>query len=183
MEVMTTERGAPLARRVLERLGWKVEGTAPPVPKAVLIAAPHTSNWDLPYTLLLASALGIKISWMGKHTLFRPPFGTLLRTLGGVSVDRSGNKGAVQAAVDLFAEHDSLYLVIAPEGTRSQADRWKTGFYRIAEGAGVPLVLGYLDYARKVGGLGTVFTPTGDIERDMEEIRTFYAPIRGKRDK
>jgi 1-acyl-sn-glycerol-3-phosphate acyltransferase len=173
---------AMLARAWLSSFGWRIEGAAPDVPKAVVVAAPHTSNWDLPFTLAVAAALGVRISWMGKHTLFRPPFGTLMRSLGGLSVDRRSPQGAVGAAVDLLARHERLLLVIAPAGTRGDAARWKTGFYRIAQGAGVPIVLGFLDYGRKVGGLGKVFTPTGDVERDMKAIQEFYAPIRGKRD-
>jgi 1-acyl-sn-glycerol-3-phosphate acyltransferase len=173
---------AMLARTWLSSFGWRIEGLAPDVPKAVVVAAPHTSNWDLPFTLAVAAALGVHISWMAKHTLFRPPFGALMRSLGGLSVDRRSPQGAVGDAVDLLARHERLLLVIAPAGTRGDTDRWKTGFYRIAQGAGVPIVLGFLDYGRKVGGLGRVFIPTGDVERDMETIQEFYAPMRGKRD-
>jgi 1-acyl-sn-glycerol-3-phosphate acyltransferase len=165
----------------LKAFGWHVEGGPPDSPKAVIIAAPHTSNWDLPFTLAVAAVLGVPISWVGKHTLFKPPFGPVFRWLGGVPVDRSGKHNAVADTVDVFAKHDRLYLVIAPEGTRGRAERWKTGFYRIAEGADIPVVLGFLDYERKVGGLGTMFKPTGDIEKDLEEIRHFYADIKGKR--
>jgi 1-acyl-sn-glycerol-3-phosphate acyltransferase len=173
---------AALGRAWLSSYGWRIEGGAPDVRKAVIVAAPHTSNWDLPFTLAVAAALGIHISWMGKHTLFRPPFGALMRGLGGLSVDRGSPHGVVGEAIELLKRHDDLFLVIAPAGTRSETDRWKTGFYRIAQGAGVPIVLGFLDYGAKVAGLGRVFTPTGDVERDMEEIRAFYAPMRGKRD-
>ena len=174
--------GARVARAWLSSFGWRIEGGPPSVPKAVVVAAPHTSNWDLPFTLAVATALGVRISWMGKHTLFRPPFGTLMRAVGGLSVDRRSPKGAVGEAIDLLARHESLFLVVAPAGTRRNTERWKTGFYRIAQGAGVPIVLGFLDYGRKVGGFGKIFAPTGDIERDMEAIREFYAPMRGKRD-
>ena len=173
---------AILARAWLSSFGWRIDGVAPDVPKAVVVAAPHTSNWDLPFTLAVAAALGVRISWMGKHTLFRPPFGALMRAVGGLSVDRRSPGGVVGQAVDLLGRHERLFLVIAPAGTRADTDRWKTGFYRIAEGARVPIVLGFLDYGRKVGGLGKVFTPTGDVEADMDAIRAFYAPMRGKRD-
>ena len=163
-------------------MGWRVEGSGPDIPRAVVVAAPHTSNWDLVFTLAIAATLGIRVSWMGKHTLFRPPFGRLMRAVGGLPVDRRASHGAVEAAVELLTSHDRLFLIISPEGTRGRSERWKTGFYRIAQGAGVPIVLGFLDYGRKVGGLGKVFVPTGDVEKDMEEIRVFYAPIRGKRE-
>jgi 1-acyl-sn-glycerol-3-phosphate acyltransferase len=173
---------ARLGRAWLASFGWRVEGVAPDVRKAVVVAAPHTSNWDLPFTLATAAALGIRISWMGKHTLFRPPFGALMRGLGGLSVDRRSPHGMVGEAVALLERHDDLFLVIAPSGTRADTTRWKTGFYRIAEGARVPIVLGFLDYGRKVAGLGKVFLPTGNVELDLEEIRAFYAPMRGKRE-
>jgi 1-acyl-sn-glycerol-3-phosphate acyltransferase len=171
-----------LAQAWLSSFGWRIEGGAPDVPKAVVVAAPHTSNWDLPFTLAVAAALGVRISWMGKHTLFRPPFGGLMRALGGLSVDRRSPHGAVGEAIALLARHERLFLVIAPAGTRTGREHWKTGFYRIAQGAGVPIVLGFLDYGRKVAGLETIFTPTGDVERDLTAIREFYAPMRGKRD-
>lgn len=149
--------------------------------KAVVVAAPHTSNWDFPFTLAVAWALGIELRWVGKHTLFVPPFGQIMRALGGVPVDRRARNNAVPAVVELLRQHHELMLVIAPEGTRSRAKRWRTGFYHMALGAEVPLVLGFLDYARKRGGLGEVFVPSGDLEKDMERIAAFYAGIMGKR--
>jgi 1-acyl-sn-glycerol-3-phosphate acyltransferase len=168
-----------LGKLWLDALGWRVDGGPPNVRKAVVVAAPHTSNWDLPFTLATAAVLGIKISWIGKHTLFKPPFGGLLRALGGIPVDRRSRNNAVAAAIEVLDQHETLFLIIAPEGTRSRTERWKTGFYRIAEGAHVPVVLGFIDYGKKRGGLGTVFEPTGDLDGDMEKIAEFYRDIRG----
>jgi 1-acyl-sn-glycerol-3-phosphate acyltransferase len=169
--------------RVFLRLnGWRVEGALPAdARKAVLIAAPHTSNWDLPYTLMLAFCLDLRVYWMGKHTLFRWPFGPVMRWLGGIAVRRERSNNLVAASADAIrSAAGPLQLVVPPEGTRGKTRHWKTGFYFIAREAGVPIVLAFVDYERKVGGLGPVFQPTGDLERDMAEIKRFYAPIRGR---
>jgi 1-acyl-sn-glycerol-3-phosphate acyltransferase len=178
--VNTLLRGLSLA--FLKLTGWKVEGSLPPdCPKCVLIAAPHTSNWDLPYTLMVGFALRLNLYWMGKESIFRPPFGGVMRWLGGISVDREKSTNLVAASVEaLRAADGTVQLTVPPEGTRSKTRYWKTGFYHIAQGAQVPIVMAYMDYARKVSGLGPVFHPTGDIERDMETIKAFYAPFKGK---
>jgi 1-acyl-sn-glycerol-3-phosphate acyltransferase len=167
----------------LRLTGWRLEGAMPAhTPRCVLIAAPHTSNWDLPYMLLAAFSLRLNVVWMGKASIFRPPFGPLMRWLGGIAVDRSKSNNLVAAsAAALASAGGPLQLVVPPEGTRSRTRHWKTGFYYIAVQARVPIVLGFLDYGRKVAGLGPMFTPTGDIERDMAEIKRYYAPIKGKR--
>jgi len=163
--------------------GWQVVGELPTgMPKCVLIAAPHTSNWDLPYTLMVAFALRLNIYWMGKASLFRFPFGPVMRWLGGIAVDRSRNTNLVAAsAAAITAADGPLQLVVPPEGTRGRTRHWKTGFYFIAQEAGVPIVLAFIDYEKKIGGLGPVFVPTGDVDADMAEIKRFYAPIKGKR--
>ena len=178
--VNTVLRGLSLA--ILKLPGWRVEGHFPAdCPKCVVIAAPHTSNWDLPNTLMAGFALRANLYWMGKRSIFRPPFGAFMRWLGGIAVNREKSNNLVAASVEAIrAARGSLQLVVPPEGTRSKVRYWKTGFYYIAHGAGVPIVLSYMDYARKVSGIGPVFHPTGDIERDMAEIKAFYAPFRGK---
>ena len=178
--VNTALRGLSLA--ILKLTGWRVEGRFPPdCPKCVVIAAPHTSNWDLPNTLMAGFALRMNLYWMGKSSIFRPPFGGFMRWLGGISVNREQSTNLVAASVEAIrAARGRLQLVVPPEGTRSKVRYWKTGFYYIAHGAGVPIVLSYMDYARKVSGIGPVFHPTGDIERDMETIKAFYAPFKGK---
>ena len=162
--------------------GWKVEGELPPNgQKCVLIAAPHTSNWDLPYTLMVAFVLHLNIYWMGKRQLFRFPFRSIMMWLGGIPVTRESSNNLVAASVEAMKNAKGpLQLVVPPEGTRGKTRYWKTGFYYIAVGAGVPIVMAYMDYERKVSGLGPVFHPTGDIEADMVAIKAFYAPFKGK---
>ena len=162
--------------------GWTVSGGLPAEhPKCVLIAAPHTSNWDLPYTLMVAFALRLNVYWMGKQQIFRWPFGGLMRWLGGIAVNREQSSNLVAAsAAALVAADGPVQLIVPPEGTRSKTRYWKTGFYWIAHTAQVPIVMAYMDYERKLSGLGPVFMPSGDIEADMVKIKAFYAPFKGK---
>lgn len=178
--VNTLLRGLSLA--LLRLGGWKVEGALPPqAVKSVLIAAPHTSNWDLPYTLMLAFALRLRVYWMGKQSIFRAPFGGLMRWLGGIPVNRSQSSNLVASSAQAMREAEGpMQLMIPPEGTRGRTRHWKTGFYFIAQQAGVPIVLAFVDFGRKVGGLGPLFQPTGDVDADMARIKAFYAPIQGK---
>ena len=162
--------------------GWTVEGSLPPeAAKSVLIAAPHTSNWDLPYTLMVAFVLRLNVYWIGKSSLFRWPFGPVMRWLGGIAVDRDKSSNLVAASAEAIVRADGpVQLVVPPEGTRGKTRHWKTGFYFIALQARVPIVLAYMDYERKVSGLGPIFKPTGDVDADMVEIKRFYAPIKGR---
>jgi 1-acyl-sn-glycerol-3-phosphate acyltransferase len=167
----------------LRATGWRVEGALPPAAeRSVFIAAPHTSNWDLPYTLMCAFVLGLHIRWMGKASLFRFPFGPVMRWLGGIAVRREQNNNLVAASAQALREATgALQLVVPPEGTRGKTRHWKTGFYFIAQQAQVPIVLAYMDYADRRMGLGPLFEPTGNLEADLARIKRFYAPIRGKR--
>lgn len=169
------------ARRVFRLLGWQFEGGFPPhIRQAVVIGAPHTSNWDLPYALLAAFALGLKVHWLGKIQIFRFPFGPVMRWLGGIAVDRSRANNLVDAAVQGFRRSDQpLLLIVPPEGTRSAVREWKTGFYYIALGARVPVVMAYMDHAMRRFGASQVFIPTGDVDTDIAAIRAYYAPFRG----
>ena len=166
----------------LRLAGWKVSGSLPEqAQKSVFIAAPHTSNWDLPYTLMVAFSLRLNIYWMGKASLFQFPFGSLMRWLGGIAVDRSKTNNLVAASAQAIQEATgALQLIVPPEGTRSKTRYWKTGFYHIAVAAQVPIVLAYMDYERKISGLGPMFVPTGDLEADMVKIKAFYLPFKGK---
>jgi 1-acyl-sn-glycerol-3-phosphate acyltransferase len=166
----------------LKLTGWKIVGQLPAdARKSVFIAAPHTSNWDLPYTLMVAFTLRLNIYWMGKAQIFRWPFGPLMRWLGGVAVQREQANNLVAASVQALQNSDGpVQLVVPPEGTRSKVRYWKTGFYYIALGAQVPIVMSFMDYGNKVSGLGPAFLPTGDIEADMVAIKAFYAPFKGK---
>ncbi|MBW2523714.1 MAG: lysophospholipid acyltransferase family protein [Deltaproteobacteria bacterium] len=165
----------------LRLAGWTTEGRLPASSKAVFIAAPHTSNWDLPYMVAVSWAYGVKLHWLGKHTLFRGWRGPFMRWLGGIAVDRRAPNGIVGTLVERFSECDDLYLAIAPAGTRSRADHWRSGFYHIARAAQVPVVCGFLDYRRKVGGVGPSFLLTGNVQSDMDRIRSFYRGIEGRR--
>ncbi|MGL6112271.1 MAG: 1-acyl-sn-glycerol-3-phosphate acyltransferase [Rubrivivax sp.] len=162
--------------------GWRIEGQLPEgVDKCVLIAAPHTSNWDLPYTLMTAFVLRLNVYWMGKASLFRLPFGPVMRWLGGIAVHREQSNSLVAASVAaLLAVDGPVQLIVPPEGTRGKSRHWKTGFYYIALGAKLPILMAYMDYSHKRAGLGPVFQPTGDIDADMVKIKAFYAPLRGK---
>jgi 1-acyl-sn-glycerol-3-phosphate acyltransferase len=164
----------------LRVFGWKAEGEYPSAGKFVLIAAPHTSNWDMPYILFFAFYYRAKIYWMGKHTIFKKPFGTISRWMGGIPIDRSKSNNVVQKTVEQFNEKKQLVIAIPPTGTRKKVLKWKTGFYYIALQAKVPIALGFLDYKKKIGGIGPLFYPTGDIEADMSEIMSFYEGITGK---
>ncbi|WP_062786254.1 lysophospholipid acyltransferase family protein [Aquitalea pelogenes] len=165
---------------LLRLRGWRIAGQFPDLPKYVLIAAPHTSNWDFPLTLGVCFALRAKLYWMGKHTLFWGPMGPIMRWLGGIPVRRSRSNSLVQQMVEVYQRSDKLVVAIPPEGTRQRVKEWKTGFYHIACGAQVPVVLAYMDYARKECGFGPVFHPCGDIEADMPRIRAFYQDKTGK---
>ncbi|MBW1799229.1 MAG: lysophospholipid acyltransferase family protein [Deltaproteobacteria bacterium] len=169
-----------LALMIFRLAGWKAVGKKPPIPKYVIIAAPHTSNWDFVYTMCLAFILRIRALIMMKDTWFLWPLGPFLKWLGALPIDRSRSHNVVAQSIGAFHTHTHLVMVVPPSGTRREVMYWKTGFYYIARGAGVPIVLGYLDYRRKIGGIGPIVEPTGNIESDMKIIRNFYIDIRGK---
>ena len=169
-----------LSRMVLwlyKRAGWQAVGEVPEPRRFVIIAAPHTSNWDFVYFMGLTHDLGIKSYFMAKNSLFRWPFRRFLLDVGGVPIDRSSNQNYVQAMADEFARRKEFILTIAPEGTRGAVRKWKTGFYHIAMAAKVPMVVGLMDYGRKVGGLGPLIWPTGDYEADMAKVMEFYRSV------
>lgn len=164
---------------LLKITGWKLKGKVPGLDKYVIIGAPHTSNWDMIMMLLIVFSNRQKVTWLGKSPLFKKPFGTVMRWLGGIPVDRSKRSNAVNMSIQLFSERDKLIIVLAPEGTRRSEGSWKTGFYYIAKGAGVPVILGFIDRKNKRCGLGPVFYLTDDIDTDMNEIRKFYSDMTG----
>ncbi len=169
-----------LATKFLHLMGWRFVGRLPADRKAVVVAAPHTSNWDFLFLFLVSNILGVRLYWMGKEELFRGPLGPIARALGGIPVKRSRSTNLVQQMVDAFARRRELVLVIPPAGTRRHTDYWKSGFYHIARAAHVPIVLGFVDYGRNQAGFGPIFTPSGEISADMDFIRSFYADIQGK---
>ena len=169
-----------LGRMLMRMFGWRFEGALPDVPKIVISVAPHTTNWDFVIGVIAMWALELKISFLGKHTLFRGMFGQWLRSIGGIPVDRESMHGVVGDAVNAFGQAQRLVLVITPEGTRQFDKGFKTGFLHIARGADVPVLLAYFDYSRKVIGFGPSVIATSDVENDMVFVLNFYRPVRGK---
>jgi 1-acyl-sn-glycerol-3-phosphate acyltransferase len=159
--------------------GLTVVGELPDIAKFVIIAAPHTSNWDGVLMVMYAIQQRTHLSWLGKQALFRFPLGGFMRWLGGIPVERTAHHNLVSQVVDAFNQRDHVVLVITPEGTRRKTDHWKTGFYYITQGANVPLALGFVDSVRKTVGIGKVMTLSGDIEADFEVFRAFYADKTG----
>lgn len=165
---------------ILTKLGWTIHVELPETNKFVAIAAPHTSNWDFPLGILAAKAINLKVNWLGKHSIFRWPFGWFFHAIGGTPIRRDGGQNYKQQLTDLFNNSERLVLALAPEGTRSKTDHWKTGFHAIARAAGVPILMGYLDHGKKQVGIGGMFYPSDDIEADFHLIREFYKGRRGK---
>lgn len=173
-----------IVRPLLARAFWAVSRfrlvSERPVGSAVLIGAPHTSNWDFVFMLAICWRHGFSPLWLGKHTLFKPPFGWLMRALGGIAVDRA-HPGRLVSEVVAQVSDGRHFLVITPEGTRSLRKVWKSGFYRIARDAHLPVVLGFVDSATRTAGLGPTLLLTGDVSADMDVVRAFYADKRGIR--
>jgi len=169
-----------IGRFWMQALRWDVVGKVPEGGKFVLIGSPHTSNWDFPFSLLSLYVYRLKASWIGKDTLFKKPFGWFMRWLGGISVNRDDQHGAVDQIAQKYKESSKLVIAIAPSGTRKKKEYWKSGFYWIANTAKVPILCGYLDYGRREICIGLCFIPTGDIKKDMDRIRDFYKGIQGK---
>jgi 1-acyl-sn-glycerol-3-phosphate acyltransferase len=163
-----------LGRLVLRVLGWRIEGELPQRDKYVIIGAHHTSNWDFVLFIAFKFMLRLNARWFGKHSIFGWPWGALLRSWGGMPIERHRQLNTVQQAIQAFAEHEQFILVLSPEGTRRKVERWKSGFYHIARGAGVPILLGALDYANRRIVLGPLFWPGDDEEADMRSILAFY---------
>ena len=165
---------------LLKISGWKIEGDLCGIPKCVIIEAPHTSNWDMFYGMLFKLYYGLSIRFLMKQELFRFPMSYFYRFLGGIPVDRSSHHNLGGLLAERIAKADKFRLVITPEGTRKKNCHWRTGFYYIAKEAGIPVVLGYLDYHRKAAGVGAVLYPGSNLESDLEEIRNFYSGVTAK---
>jgi 1-acyl-sn-glycerol-3-phosphate acyltransferase len=160
-----------LGKAALRALGWRIEGVIPDVPRCVIIVAPHTSNWDFVVGFATMLALDLKLTWLGKHQIFRGPFGALWRRFGGVPVHRDAPDGVVEQAAQVLAPSRSAFLAIAPEGTRKKVERWKSGFWRIARAAGAPILPVALDYQKRAVVLGELFTPSADYDADLLALR------------
>ncbi len=161
---------------VLSVAGWQLKGGVPASKDMIIIAAPHTSNWDLILLLAAAYSFSLSINWLGKNSLFTSIFGGFLKFFGGIPVDRSKSTNLVEQLAEQIKRGTGTTLVIPPAGTRRKTDYWKSGFYHIAEAAQIPLVCGYLDYRKKEAGLGLSFVPS-DLSADMNRLREFYGPI------
>jgi 1-acyl-sn-glycerol-3-phosphate acyltransferase len=156
------------------RQKWTAINRVPDIRRCVVIAVPHTSNWDFVYIMGAKQVLNIPLSFVGKSSLFRWPLGRMMRDMGGIAVDRSKSRNFVDAMIAEFARGGDFMLTIAPEGTRGKVRKWKTGFYHIAMGANVPLVVGVMDYAKKEVGLVKAIWPTGNYANDMASVSEFY---------
>ena len=176
-----------LAEQGLKMMGWEIDNHwSLDLDQCVMIAAPHTSNWDALYARLALKALGVNVRITIKDSYMKFPFGPFVRAMGGIGIDRTAKKegeprpSMVQVMSDLFKTHPKLVMLVTPEATRAKQEQWKTGFYHVAINAGVPIALAYMDYAKKKTGVGKIVYPTGDYEKDMAEIMAFYAQIHAK---
>lgn len=166
---------------ILRILGWKIDKHSPKgVKKCVVVMGPHTSNWDFIIGKLAFVTYGVKVKILIKKEAFVPPFGWLLRSMGGLPVDRKKNNNITDMAVQLFAENETMFMLFTPEGTRRYNPNWKKGFYYIAQKAQVPIYIGYMDYEKKIGGFHSLFQPTGDIEADIQSIKNILKQYKGK---
>lgn len=170
-----------IASFIFHSLGWKAKGEIPShIKKYVIIAAPHTSNWDFLYTRLFFIMKDIPLKFFIKKEWYIFPFNYIFNALGGIPVNRKKKENLTEEVARIFDKHEELGILIPPEGTRKYNPKWKKGFYFVAQNAGVPIILGYIDYENKIGGLGPVFHPTGDVEKDIKSIKDFYRGIKGK---
>ncbi|WP_436913055.1 1-acyl-sn-glycerol-3-phosphate acyltransferase [Acinetobacter schindleri] len=176
-----------LAEKALKLVGWETDNHWPEnLSQCVMIAAPHTSNWDALYARLALKALGVNVRITIKDSYMQFPLGPFVRAMGGIGIDRRPKQAGeprpsmVQVMTDLFKQHPELVMLVTPEGTRARQEQWKTGFYYVAVNAGVPIALAYMDYEQKKAGVGKIIHPTGNFEEDMAEIMDFYAGIQAK---
>lgn len=176
-----------LAEQTLGLMGWEIDNHWDlDIDQCVMIAAPHTSNWDALYARLALKALGVNVRLTIKDSYMKFPFGPFVRAMGGIGIDRSAKQegqerpSMVQLMSDLFKTHPKLVMLVTPEGTRAKQEQWKTGFYHVAVNAGVPIALAYMDYAKKKTGIGKIVYPSGDYQKDMTKIMAFYAEINAK---
>ena len=165
-----------IGRTALKLMGWRIEGELPRLDKFVAIGAHHTSNWDFVIFIALKFVLRLNARWFGKHSIFRWPFGGLMRSWGGIPIQRHLSLNMVEQAIQGFRDNREFILVLSPEGTRKKVERWKMGFYHIALGAGVPIVPGALDFANRRVVIGAPFQPTGDAEADLQALLAFFRP-------
>jgi 1-acyl-sn-glycerol-3-phosphate acyltransferase len=170
-----------VGRSLFRAMGWTIEGDFPAEPKMVVIVAPHTSNWDFIVGILAVFAIGLRARFIAKHQLFKPPLGWLMRWFGGISVNREAPQGMVPQAAEAIEKAESVFLAITPAGTRSSTRPWKSGFYRIAVAARVPIMPIAFDGEHKTIRLFPAFEPSGDYEADLPKLRAYFEGVRGIR--
>ena len=170
-----------LLKFLLKLAGWKIDEFVPEgVGKCVVVMGPHTSNWDFIIGRITFANYGVNAKFLIKKELFFFPMGIILKKMGGIPVDRKVNNNLTDFAAQLFKECDTMFLVFTPEGTRKYNDRWKKGFYYIAQKAQVPIYLAYIDYEKKIGGFDRLFVPTGNVDADVKEIKTILSKYKGR---
>ena len=169
-----------LAALILRLIGWHSVFTPPPGPKSVVLVYPHTSNWDFPLGVLFKTEYGLKLNWAGKDSLFRWPLKGFFLRQGGVPINRREASGMIGQLLTAFEQNPEFFMCITPEGTRAKSDHWKTGFYRLALAAQVPVGLGFMDYGSKCVGIEKWVTMSGDEEADLQMLRAYYADKRGR---
>lgn len=165
---------------ILKLFGWKIDPFAPNVKKCVVVMGPHTSNWDFIIGRMVFAKYDVNGKYLIKKELFKGPLGWFLKSIGGIPVDRKKGSNVTEQAVEYFNNNDRVFMVFTPEGTRSYNPNWKKGFYHIAQRANVPIYIGYMDYERKIGGFHGEFIPTGDIDKDIAEIKSILSQYKGK---
>ncbi len=180
MPQFASHAGRRLARWILARAGWSLVGEFPDVPRAVLIAAPHSSWWDGFWGLLVKAAIGADVAFMAKRELFVGPLGWLLRRLGGIPIERDATRGVVEQISERLRTQPQLWVGIAPEGTRKRVAKWRSGFWHIARNAGVPIVPVFFHYPERTIGIGPLFVTSDDMQADLVRLREFYAPWQGR---
>jgi len=163
-----------IGRMMLSGLGWRIDGNLPSCAKCIAVVAPHSSNWDFVITMAALLKMGLKVGWMGKAGMFRWPLRRLFLKLGGIPIERTNASGVVGRFIDEFKNRSQLVLALAPEGTRDRVKRWKTGFYHIAVGAGVPMIFVGMDYSRKAIDLSSLYVPSGDLPNDLADIQQHF---------
>lgn len=164
---------------LMRAAGWTWEGQPPDAPKFVLLGAPHTSLWDFWLLLAVCNHWKLPVKWMGKHSMFAGPLGPFMKAIGGIPIRRDARYNTVTQVVDMINKRDRIVLGLAPKGTRNPAAKWKTGFWHIANGAQIPISMGFVDGPSKRIGIGPTIMPSGDIAADMKILKDFYAPLKG----
>ena len=165
---------------LIKILKWKVVGSFPQIPKFVIAVFPHTSNYDFFVGIFIRSVLREEINYVGKTELFNPLTGWFFKSLGGAPLNRKGNQNVVESIVNIYNQKKTFRLAIAPEGTRKKVEEWKTGFYYIAKGAKVPILLVGFDYSKRLIHFYPLFTPTDDVKKDYKAMKSYFVGIKGK---